>query len=168
MALRPFKIWVNIMKHINEIELREYVAGKLNALGNEKVREHLEACKECSVRWRKAVELWKSLGQWSVDTAGHDVAGRITAIAEREQRQSEKTHILPIGFLPVVLRIAASIIIAVGVGHKLGNYSVTGNVPAEPASQNSPEYLAALSLEWSSELAWFILEDDSPNTGDEQ
>jgi len=171
LALRPFKIWVNIMKHINEIELREYVAGKLNALGNEKVREHLEACKECSVRWRKAVELWNTLGQWSVDTAGHDVAGRITALAnqaERKQEQSEKTHILRIGFLPAVIRIAASIIIALGVGHKLGRYSVTGNAPKDPASQNSPEYLAALSLEWSSELAWFILEDDSSNMGAEQ
>ncbi|MBC8472574.1 MAG: zf-HC2 domain-containing protein [Planctomycetes bacterium] len=159
------------MEHVNDIELMEYVAGKLTALGSEKVREHLEACKECSVRWRKAVELWKSLGQWSVDTAGHDVADRITALADqagREQRRSEKTHVLSVGFLPAVLRIAASIIIAVGVGHKLGNYSVNGNVPADLASQNRPEYLAALSLEWSSELAWFILEDDSTNMGDEQ
>ena len=159
------------MKHVNDIELIEYVAGKLTVSRSKEVREHISSCRECSDRWREAVELWDTLGQWSVDTADHDVAGRITALAdqaERKQRQSEKTHVLPVGFLPAVLRIAASIIIAVGVGHKLGNYSVTGNVPADPASQNSPEYLAALSLEWSSELAWFILEDDSPNMGDEQ
>lgn len=159
------------MEHINEIELIEYVSGKLNALGTEKVREHLEACKECSVRWRKTVEVWDTLGQWSIDTADHDLVGRITALAdqaERKQQQTEKTHVLRTGFLPAVLRIAASIIIAVGVGHKLGRYSVTGNTPADPASQNSPEYLSALSLEWSSELAWFILEDNSSNTGAEQ
>jgi anti-sigma factor RsiW len=158
------------MKHVNEIELIEYVAGKLNALGNEKVREHLEACKECSVRWRKAVEAWDTLGQWSVDTADHDVAERITAIAEEEERgrkQYRTARGLQIGFLPAVLRVAASIIIAVGVGHKLGKYSITGNVPKAAASQNRPEYLAALSLEWSSELAWFILEDDSPNMEEE-
>jgi len=159
------------MKHVNDIELMEYVAGKLTALGNEKARVHLEACHECSVRWRKAVELWKSLGQWSVDTAGHDVAGRITALAEeaeRKQKQGEKTHVLQVGFLLVVLRVAASIIIAIGVGHKLGKYSVTGNVTKAAASENRPEYLAALGLEWSSELAWFILEDDSPNMGEER
>ena len=159
------------MKHVNEIELIEYVAGKLNALGNEKVREHLEACKECSVRWRKAVEVWNTLGQWSIDTADHDLAGRITVLAdqaERKQEQSEKTHVLRIGFLPAVLRIAASIIIAVGVGHKLGRYSVTGNAPRAAASQNRPEYLAALSLEWSSDLAWLILEDDSSNMEEER
>ncbi len=156
------------MKHINEIELTEYVAGKLTASRSEEVREHISACRECSDRWRQAVELWDTLGQWSVDTADHDVAQRITAIAEETERQkgqSEKTNILRVGLLPVILRIAASIIITIGVGHKLGKYSVTGSAPAP---QNRPEYLSALSLEWSSELAWFILEEDSPNPGDEQ
>ncbi len=158
------------MKHINDIELTEYVAGKLTASRTKEVREHMVACKECSDRWHKAVELWNALGQWSVDTTGHGVAGRITALAEeaeRQQRQSEKTHVLRIGFLPVILRVAASIIITIGVGHKLGKYSVTGNVPRSTVSQKRPEYLSALSLEWSSELAWFILEDDSPNMGEQ-
>jgi len=159
------------MKHVNDIELIEYVAGKLTASRKEEVREHMAACKECSGRWREAVEVWNALGQWSVDTAEHDVTQRITALteeAEREQRQDEKTHVLRVGLLPVVLRVAASIIIAVGVGHKLGKYSVTGSTPKTAASENRPEYLAALSLEWSSELAWLILEDDAPNVGEER
>jgi len=159
------------MKHVNDIELIEYVAGKLTASRNEDVREHIAACKECSYRWREAVEVWNALGQWSVDTAEHDVAQRITAIAEEEERsrkQHKNARYLRIGFLPAVVRIAASIIIAVGVGHKLGKYSVTGSIPKTAASENRPEYLAALSLEWSSDLAWLILEDDSPNLGEER
>ncbi len=159
------------MKHVNDIEMIEYVAGKLTASRNEEVREHMAACEECSDRWRKAVEVWNALGQWSVDTADHDVAGRITAIAEeveRGRKQYRKARDLRIGFLPAVVRVAASIIIAVGVGHKLGKYSVTGDTPKAAVSQKRPEYLAALSLEWSSELAWFILEDDSPNMGEER
>jgi len=159
------------MKHVNDIELIEYVAGKLTASRNEEVREHMAACKECSDRWREAVEVWKTLGQWSVDTAEHDVTQRITAKAEEEERsrkQHKNARELQIGFLPAVVRVAASIIIAVGVGHKLGKYSVTGSTPKTAASENRPEYLAALSLEWSSELAWMILEDDSPNMGEER
>ncbi len=159
------------MKHVNDIELIEYVAGKLTASRNEEVREHMAACKECSDRWREAVEVWKALGQWSVDTADHDVAQRITAKAEEEERsrkQHKNARELQIGFLPAVVRIAASIIIAVGVGHKLGKYSVMGNMPSAEVSKNRPEYLAALSLEWSSDLAWLILEDDSPNVGEER
>jgi len=159
------------MKHVNDIEMIEYVAGKLTASRNEEVREHMAACEECSDRRRKAVEVWNALGKWSVDTAEHDVTQRISAIAEEEERsrkQHKNARELQIGFLPVVARVAASIIIAVGVGHKLGKYSVTGSTPKTAASENRPEYLAALGLEWSSELAWFILEDDSPNMGEER
>ena len=159
------------MKHVNDIEMIEYVAGKLTASRNEEVREHMAACEECSDRWRKAIEVWNALGQWSVDTADHDVAGRITAIAEEEERgrkQYRKARDLRIGFLPAVVRVAASIIIAVGVGHKLGKYSVTGDMPKAAVSQNRPEYLAALGLEWSSELAWFILEDNTANMEEER
>ena len=159
------------MKHVNEIELIEYVAGNLAESRDGEVREHLAACEECSERRREAAEMWGALGQWSVDTADHDVAGRITALAEKtdhNQRQHKKLYVLRSGFLPVVMRVAASIIIAVGVGHRLGKYSVTGRMETATASQNRPEYLAALGLEWSSELAWLILEDESPNVGDER
>ena len=154
------------MKHVNDIELIEYVAGKLTASRNDEVREHMAACKDCSDRWRQALDVWNALGKWSVDTADHDVTKRITALAEEAERGQKKHKIardLKTGFLSTVLRVAASIIIAVGVGHKLGKYSVTGNMPRTEVSKKGPEYLAALSLEWSSELARMILEDDSPN-----
>jgi anti-sigma factor RsiW len=159
------------MKHINDIDLMEYVAGKLSAARNEQVQEHMAACNECSDRWRKAVELWNTLGQWDVDTTGRDLTESVTAIADQEEQVSIKQnniHKLWKDFLPAVLRVAASIIIAVGVGHKLGKYSVTGNVPSAEALQKRPQYLAALSLQWSSELAWFILEDQAPNVGEQR
>jgi len=136
------------MKHVDDIELMEYIAGNLAASRDGEVREHLAACEECSARRREATQMWKALGQWDVDTTDHDVAARITVLAEnagRERAQGEKTHVLRVGFLPVVLRV-------------------------EPVavSKNGPEYLAAFGLEWSSELAWLILEDDSSNTGEDQ
>ena len=159
------------MKHVDDIELMEYIAGNLTASRDGEVKEHLAMCEGCSQRRREAVEVWKALGQWDVDTADHDVAGRITALAEsagREQRQSEKAHILRVRFMPVVLRVAASVVIAVGVGHRLGKYSVTGKMEPVAVSKNRPEYLAAFGLEWSSDLAWLILEDDSSKMGEDQ
>ncbi len=158
------------MKHVNDIELIEYVAGKLTASRDEEVREHIVTCEECSKRWREAANMWDTLGQWSVDTAGHDVAGRITALAEKTERsqrhrEKAKAHVLWARLLPKILRVAASIIITVGVGHKLGKYSVMGDIPRATASKNEPEYLAALGLEWLSELTWLVLEQDSPVNG---
>ena len=160
-----------MMKHINDIEIQNYLADKLTASEKQQMQEHLAICEECSDRWRKTVEVWDALGQWDVDTAGRDLTGRIIAIAEQEGQDSIKhnnIHKLWKEFLPVVLRVAASIVIAVGVGHKLGKHGVTGDTPKAAVSQNRPEYLAALGLEWSSELAWFILEDDTSNMGEER
>ena len=158
------------MKHVNDIELIEYVAGNLTASRHEEVREHMATCLECSERWREAVKMWNALGQWSVDTTNHDVAERIKALAEEAGRgqQHKIARAMQIGFLPAVVRVAASIIIAVGVGHKLGKYSVRGHTPRAAASENGPAYLAALRLEWSSELAWLILEDDSPKVEEQR
>jgi hypothetical protein len=160
-----------MMKHINDIEIQNYIAGKLTASGIQQVQEHLAICKECSDRWRNTVEVWDALGQWDVDTAGRDLTERIIARAQQEGQDSIKQnniHKLWKEFLPAVLRVAASIVIAVGVGHKLGKYSVTGHTPKAVVSQNRPEYLSALGLEWSSELAWFILEDNTANMEKEQ
>lgn len=158
------------MKHVSDIEVIEYVAGRLTASRHDAIREHIAVCQECSGRWKETVETWNALGQWDVDTADHDMAAGITALAEKaeySQKPREIPRTLWVGFLPAMVRVAASIIIAVGVGHKLGTYSVTGSMPRATASENRPEYLAALSLEWSSELAWLILEDDSPDSGDQ-
>lgn len=158
------------MEHISEIELIEYVAGRLIASRQEEVREHITACEECSGRWREAVETWNVLGQWNVDAGDRDVAGRIIARAEEAEssrKQPRLPRILRVGLLRTALRVAASIIIAIGVGHQLGRYSVTGSMPSAPSSTNRPEYLAALGLEWSSELAWLMLEDESPNGGNQ-
>jgi len=159
------------MKHVDDMELMEYIAGNLAATRYGEVKEHVAMCEECSQRRREAAEMWKALGQWDVDTTDHDVAARITVLAENaggKPRRSEKTHVLRLRFLPVVLRVAASVIIAVGVGHRLGKYSVTGKMEPVAVSKNGPEYLAAFGLEWSSDLAWLILEDDSSNTGEDQ
>jgi anti-sigma factor RsiW len=152
------------MKHVNDVKMQEYIAGKLTAFEKQEVQKHLAACEECSERRQKAVELWDALGQWEVDTTGHSVADRIMSLAEQEKLNSIKhDNILKLWkeYLPAVLRVAASIIIAVGVGYKLGRYSVTGTAPKAAVSTGSPEYLSALSLEWSSELAWFILDEQS-------
>ena len=159
------------MKHVNDIEIQNYIIGKLTASAKEEIQEHLAICEDCSDRWRKAVEVWDALGKWDVDTTGRDLTEKIIAIAEQERQANIEHNNIPKlwkEFFPAVLRVAASIIIAIGVGHKLGKYSVTGDTPKAAASQNRPEYLAALGLEWSSELAWFILEDDTSNTGEQQ
>jgi hypothetical protein len=159
------------MEHLDDIELIEYVAGNLAEPRAAEVREHIAACQECSQRVREADKLWNTLGHWEVEPARHDVAGRMTTLAHEDRAEAvhgPATYVLRKEFLLQALRVAASILIAVGLGHKLGEYSLAGKKAQIASSQQKPEYLAALGLEWSSGLAWLVLEDDPAETRGEQ
>lgn len=134
------------------------------------VREHIAACAECSQRAKETQKLSDTLGLWEVETTERDIADGVAARVEDQQTQawrSPSTHARIKKLLPQVLRVAASIIIAIGLGHKLGEYSVEGGKPQATSSQK-PEYLAALGLEWSSGLVWLVLEGDQADAGAEQ
>ena len=159
------------MKHIDDIELIEYVAGNLTEPEAAAVQEHIAACDECSRRVQEAAKLSDTLGLWEVETSGHNVGDRVIALARQSQPESVQrpaTHARIKRLLPQVLRVAASIIISIGLGNRLGEYSVTGKKPPIASSQHKPEYLAALGLQWSSGLAWLVLEEDPSETGGEQ
>jgi len=159
------------MKHIDDIELIEYVAGNLTESEAAAAHEHVTACDKCSQRVQEAARLSDTLGLWEVETAGHKIANRVTAVAKQsrlESIQRPPTHARIKRLVPQVLRVAASIIIAIGLGHKLGEYSVTGRKPPVASLQSQPEYLAALGLQWSSGLAWLVLEEDPSDTRAEQ
>lgn len=159
------------MKHIDDIELIEYVAGNLTGPRAAEVREHIAECSQCSQRVLETDRLWDTLGDWSVQTTDRDVADKVVSLAREEQsgiRQDAGKPFVRMRLPLQILRVAASIIIAVGLGHKLGEYSATGRKPQIASSQQKPEYLAALGLEWSSGLAWLVLEEDPADTGGEQ
>ncbi len=157
------------MKHLSEIEFIEYVAGNLAEARNAEIREHIAACAHCSQRVEQMQKLSDTLGAWEIETAGHGVADQVPALAQ-EAKDSEtaavREHI--VRFMPQLLRLAASIIIAIGLGHKLGEYSVEGGESQIPYSAEKPEYLAALGLEWSSGLTRLVLEEPPAETEGEQ
>ena len=157
------------MEHIAEIELIEYLSGNLTQSRAAEVQEHMAECPQCSQNIEQMQKLSDTLGLWEIETAGHDVAQRvINRVQESQSGRYSATRNRLVRFIPQVLRVAASIIIAVGLGHKLGEYSVEGSKPPNTSSPQKPEYVAALGLEWSSGLAKLVLEDHPADTGSEQ
>ena len=158
------------MEHIKDIELTEFIAGRLTASRSKEIEKHITGCLECSERRQEAEKLWNTLGKWDIDTTGHDIDSRVLAVAKNSQsglRQNGQPNIIKSDFWVDVLRIAASVIIAVAVGQKLGKLS-TGQKTTPPASsQTGPKYIAALGLEWSSELTWLIM-DEQPSEQEQQ
>jgi anti-sigma factor RsiW len=153
------------MEHINDSELTEFVSGRLPASRSEDVRKHIVACPECSERHRETAKMWETLGRWDIDAVGHNIADKVLASVKESQtglKQNEQSHIVKGDFWKDVLRVAALIVIAVGLGQKLGRIGTGQSVVPTATMQNGPQYIAALGLEWSSELTWLIMEDDSP------
>lgn len=159
------------MEHLSETELIEYVAGRLPESTNERVEQHIAICRDCAERRREAASTWAALGEWEIDTTGHNIADKVVTAAGKlnsQPDQRKQSVIFKANFWPYTLRIAASIVIAAGIGHKLGGYSVSQNKPPAATSQKMPNYLSAFSLEWSSELAWLIIEDEPMAEQEEQ
>ena len=153
------------MEHIKEIELTEFVAGRLTVSRSEEIAKHLAECPECSKRSREADKLWNTLGQWNVDTAGHDITSRIFDSAkalQSDRKQDKQPNIIKGDFWVDILRVAASIIIAVALGQKIGKLSAGQTTPPSVQTQAMPKYIAALGLEWSSEFTWLIMDEQPP------
>ncbi len=152
------------MEHINDIELQEYVSGTLPEAKAQQFRRHIDGCDACKNRYRDTANLWNALGQWSVDPSGHEIADRIEALAAESQsnRKAGRTKIIPFTrSIPMAIRVAAAIILAIWGGHRLGEYGQSPSTPDVPFSKEGPRYVAALGFEWSSELTWTVLDEET-------
>ena len=149
------------MEHVNDNDLLEHVAGRLPEAKSQRLREHVTGCPECEKRYRDAVDVWDSLGSWSVDPSGHEIADRIEALAIEDKSGRQESKTIPILRSTIAwLRVAAVIALAIIGGHLLGKYSLSRQTSNLPASQEEPRYVSALGFEWASEMTWAVLEED--------
>ena len=157
------------MKCLNDIEIMEFISDKLDAERKAQVQEHLANCLECSQRVQESSMLWDTLGQWEVDTTSHNIADKIIAKIENSDSTRKYPKLFARHeFLMDALKIAASIIIVIGLGQKLGKISAGEKPTAIASNQEKPEYIAALGLDWAGDFTWLVMEDDSSNQENEQ
>jgi anti-sigma factor RsiW len=152
------------MRHIDDSEIYQYVSGGLPEAKAQQIRRHMTECEACQSRYQDAVALWDTLGRWQVDSSGHQIADRIEALAAKTESDLRENRARTIQFIRsfgAMFRIAAAIIIAIGGGHLLGRYSLPRSTPVPSVAQDRPKYVAALGFEWSSELTWTILEEET-------
>ena len=155
------------MRHIDDSEIYQYISGGLPEAKLRQIRRHMAECEACRSRYRDAVALWDTLGFWQIDSSGHQIADRIEVLAAKAESDRRKSRTRTIPFIrsfASAFRIAAAIIIAIGGGHMLGRYSLPRSKPVTSVTQDKPKYVAALGFEWSSELTWTVLEEDTIST----
>ncbi len=159
------------MKCLNDIEIMEFISDKLDTERKAEFQEHLATCSKCSQRVHESSMLWDTLGQWDVDTTPHniDIADKVIASVEKlESVRKQPKLFAKREFFMDALKIAASVIIAIGIGQKLGKISAGEKSPTIVSSTQKPEYIAALGLDWAGDFTWLVMEEDSSNLGNKE
>ncbi len=153
------------MEHVTEIQLIEYVAGNLSRETASNLESHIKQCSQCANTLSEITQTWQITSQWQpdIDTPGipQQFAENILAQDKKHRTDLIRTKIVQMSF-----RYAACILIAVTLGAMFGKQSVSPDT-GYSFGQNGPEYLASLSMQWSSDLTWTILEHDPSRQGDQ-
>jgi len=140
------------MEHLTDIQLIESFGGDEAA-----IRDHLDACEQCSRRYEQLRRSWEMLGAWQVDAGERDIVGRVTAVAESESMASTQSGVR--GNLSGLLKAAAIIGLAIMVGHALGRRQAQREQPQAHVSPAESSYVAALAMDFSSGLTLSALEE---------
>jgi len=112
------------------------VAGELASSREEELRQHLSGCPSCQSAWRELRDTWQALGEWEVVPP----LGRQEVIVRAASDLKPESGAGPfhgIGWLRV-LRIAASLALATGLGIAAGTVVPIPGSSSGPSAQATP------------------------------
>lgn len=138
------------MDHVSDSDIIRLVGDEMPVEGRRQVEAHLECCEQCRLRRDAAMSVDSVLGEWSVDTAGRDMLGSIHSRLT-EERQSYKLPFRRDRFTRVG-RIAAAIVVGIGLGHTVGRLA------RSPASLAPTLVASASDQDIADELGLYVLE----------
>jgi len=113
------------MEHVSDIQMLELLGGHMLHAEQKRLQEHIADCTDCQIRLQEYEQTWSDLAAGDVDTSDHDLVESVMSGLPEEIR--------PIKFWPAtsLARIAASILLAVFLGHVLGKFNVEKPKPPE-------------------------------------
>lgn len=137
------------MEHVQPSELIRYAANELAEPRCAEIAEHLRLCAECRANFERQNALWNTLGDWSCGAPQVD----LTSGVERKLAAAAEAPVLQLRLLNLT-RIAAAILIGVGVGFWAGRAQMKGTseTPVEmTAAEVENEALTVLGVEYLSQ-----------------
>ena len=131
------------MEHLRQIDLIELASERLCADRRADAEVHLAACAECRERLDAVRQTWQTLGKWRV-AAGRDLEAEIVRAAGR-QAQTPPIPAWRRRASPVI-RVAAAILLAAGIGHAAGRWARPQSTGSPPVLTEADERAAAEAL----------------------
>jgi anti-sigma factor RsiW len=147
------------------------LSGELEPGARRELLHHLQACSACRSAYENLQASWDALGDWLVEVPAINLTERVLAEADDPDRGEGRAP-RRAAHRTVLLRAAASIVLAVGLGVGAGYLVPAGKSVGIPAPSPALEDISE-ALEWigvASESATglpFGLEpDEAPEGGD--
>ena len=105
------------MEHITDITMIELLGGYVDDPKKQSTLQHISQCDNCQKRWNEFEQTWSKLSELDVDTSDKNL---FPEIADNIRSKRRYVRMLPIRTL---MRVAASILLAIILGHILGRAS---------------------------------------------
>ena len=140
------------MEHARDIELIELAAGGLGAGRKAAVLSHLQGCARCREKFESVRQTWDILGAWEVRPSDK---GAVTSEPRTEPARRRATWVF---HLPMALRVAAIVVVAVFAGYTSGRWSTRR--AGAPSEISPPAYISALELDVGQSLSSLVLQDE--------
>jgi anti-sigma factor RsiW len=144
-------------------ELLDCLAGRLEPERSEEIRARLAENEDDCARLDALREIWDRLGQWNIDPPAVDLT---TGVMDRLRN---RRTIPPAIHWPSVVRVAASWLLAIGLGTAVGKTALHYRAASEaPSEREVADVLSldALGTEASTGLtaAFLAFDDDADET----
>ena len=145
------------MRHVREADLLAFASGELSDARHREIEAHVSACAACRRARAETASVQDLLGEWDVDAADRDawpaIERRLGAAASA--RVPRRWHVVA-----RMSRIAAAVMLGIGLGHAAGRLTWTGGT-LELAATMPASALSAIEHAAADELALYVLESPS-------
>jgi anti-sigma factor RsiW len=119
------------VQHVSPNLVVRYVAGELSADEAAALQAHTAECAACRAQVGEQQALHAALGSWVVHPAEVDLTARIAGQLDGGSQMGRRSRI------NAVLRVAAAVLLGVGVGHEAGRW-VPHSEGTPPVADGTP------------------------------
>ena len=118
------------MDHLENRQMLEMLAGQVPSGQVDAGKRHMAECAQCRLRWEDLQATWGDLGQWDFQASDYDFTASILEKVPRAQAIADAPAVRFFR-LSSMVRIAASVLLGLFVGHLAGRIPATGLTPSE-------------------------------------
>ncbi|KPK72936.1 MAG: hypothetical protein AMJ79_15450 [Phycisphaerae bacterium SM23_30] len=142
------------MEHISDINMLDMLGGHIDENKHRQLMHHIDDCPDCRRRWQEYRRTWQVLAEFDADVSHVDLVDRINSALSKTSAPSS------FPFAGSLLRIAASILLAVVIGHLAGKWSLQKSEEYWQSAAAQSLHLETLLPNSATGWAEPLLEDD--------